>query len=89
MVLPSLPGMRTVGMGMAGLAAAGGAFAAGLVLGAALGAAGACGAWAACRMMRRRNRWRDEDRIEGAPGGTAHAPGGDSPHLPIGEAPVV
>jgi hypothetical protein len=88
MPLPPLPGMHTLGMGMAGLAV-GGAFAAGMALGVALGAAGAGGAWIACRMMRRRGRWRDEDRIEGMPPAAGPNPGDDSPQLPAGEAPVV
>lgn len=88
MLLPPVPGIRTLGMGMAGMAM-GGAFAAGLALGAALGAAGVGGAWVACRMMRGRTRWRDEDRIAGTPAAAGPNPGDDSPQLPIGEAPVV
>jgi hypothetical protein len=83
MLLPPLPGMRTLGMGMAGMAV-GGAFAAGV----ACGVAGVGAACLARRFLRGRNRWRDEDRIQGMPA-AGPTPGDDGPQLPVGEAPVV
>jgi hypothetical protein len=86
MLLPPLPGMRTLGMGMAGMAgmAVGGAFA----VGVACGVAGVGAACLARRFLRGRNRWRDEDRIQGMPA-AGPTPGDDGPQLPVGEAPVV